>query len=173
MRSILTLFILAAGAATAQAQSWHLGEFQGTLTEEAATVHWSVSCKRGQKCAVVAKETAAPGAQSTSRAAAAPVGVDPAVANETLEAARRAVAARPDWYKDMELGPMLLAVRDLLETRVRFSECLQLDTFQLCTLTSDPRGTKSVALLYATMSPSCTAAQPFCNHALQPLARVR
>lgn len=173
MRSIL-FFVLAAAAASAQAQSWHLGEFQGTLTEEAATVHWSVSCKRGQKCAIVARETGAPGAQSTSRATAVPVGVEPAVANNTLDTARRAVAAKPDWYKDPQLGATLAAVRDVLESRVKFGECLQLDSFQLCTLSNDPRGTRSLMLLYATMQPSCAGdTQPFCNYALQPLSRVR
>ena len=161
-------------AAPALAEPWFVGEFRGKKAETAADLQMSVICASNEACVVLATRLGGQPAPAGIPIKAPPKSLDTAIPNNNWETTRDAAASKPAWYEHASFGPILAPLRSLLQSPARFAKCVDLDGtayLALCSLSTDPEGTRSVVLLLSTMNGSCGSI-PFCAYYFLPLERV-
>lgn len=140
-----------------------VGKFSGTWPLRGLETQWTLSCGQGTSCELA---MSAPGQPVQAIPTQPPVAQSSDIANNNLQHTRKAVQTRPDWYQHAKHGPLLTAIRGILDSEDRFDKCwLILDAadIRVCTLSSDPEARDAVALLSGTMNGRCGDA-PFCAY---------
>jgi len=167
---------LAQSSLSAQSRQWHVGTFAGHVTQEAERMLITVKCESEKVCEYVFEmEPRDPARVSRTRADNIQV-IDTAVPNNNLRHTREAVKAETNLYGNERDGPLLLALRPLLESSVEFENCVGVSELagawgRLCKLRSEGTGLPMAALLLPTMNPTCNR-QPFCAYYIFPLRRT-
>lgn len=149
---------------------WFVGKFSGYFPSKNGTGRWSLKCAMGEECLLT---MSAPNSLPQSIPMRVPIRREVIIPNNNLGGAREAVRERPELYEDKTEGPMLVPLRDLLSSRSTFERCVDIATggdVSLCSLTTDPRASKSLVLLIGTMKGSC-GNSPFCAYYFQVLIR--
>jgi hypothetical protein len=166
------LVVLAGCAAAPPSSPWYLGEFR--VPKSNGNPEMLVTCKPNEKCAVLMGLRDGP-LTPVEIPMKPPIALDPTIPNNNFATTRRAVAENPRLYEDQSFGPMLTPLRSMLDTGAKFAHCVDLDGtayLALCSLSSDPRGEKSIVLLMSTMNGAC-GTMPFCAYYFMPLSRTK
>ncbi|HEY8878893.1 MAG TPA: hypothetical protein VIN03_15095 [Roseateles sp.] len=170
--SLVLLAAVLPGLAWADA-AWYLGRFSRELTLDGEPVRITVNCDSPEVCgysfeAVTTRRPAA------SKRAENIQPMDVLIPNNNLDFTREAVLADAQLYGGRE-GPLLLALRPVLESRAKYRRCVGVPEDQepwglLCQLDSSGQGLPELMLLLPTMNPTCRG-QAFCAYYALPLNR--
>lgn len=151
---------------------WFVGAFSGGVALDNGALKWSLKCAMGEACDLT---VSSPGAPPQTLPMRVPIRREIAIPNNNLRATRETVRERPELYQDAREGSMLEPLRGLLNSDARFHRCVDIGAesdLALCALTTDPRASTSLVLLWGTMKGAC-GDSPFCAYYYQVLGREK
>ena len=171
------LAMLPAAPASAQAPPWHVGSFSAEVSLDGERTLVSVRCESPQVCEAVLQTVGTTPSRAARLKAEHIEPTDPTVPNNNLDHTREAVRANPKLYDAPEEGPLLQALRPLLDSQARFSRCVSVSPLNgewpvLCQVDGAAAKLPDAVLLLHSMIPSCGAG-PFCAYYPLPLQKQR
>jgi hypothetical protein len=162
--------LLAACSAVPAGTPWFIGTFAARPIDGGGTTRTTVTCVAPSDCEFVVERPAAVPERIRTTGAQH---FDAAIPNNNLERTRSVVAADLALYDHRDHGPLLRALRPVLEGRQHFSDCIDLSQSQDRSLAMCALGSGAAAvplLLVTTMNPSC-GRLPFCAYYFFPMER--
>ena len=161
-------------AASAQDVPWHVATFSAEITLDGAPVRVTVNCESPKVCQYIIRPVATDTPPLWRNRTEGIEPVDALIPNNNLEHTRDAVRADAALYGEARDGPLLQALRPVLESKARYRHCVGLPERdglwgQLCQLDTQALALPAAVLLLPTMNPTCGGA--FCAYYAIPLQR--